>query len=110
MLNRDRLLFLCGLVINNSGSGLHHRYGLLGAPDLAHPATDALLLIDDMHRSDLSGDGADRAHLLAHIKTVAFCGIDEGLGPYRDVVMDRACRTFLDAETCLLYTSPSPRD
>ena len=67
MLNRDRFLGLCWFPRRTWGGSFNHRNGLFGAPGFAHPATDALLLIDSMHRSNVSGDGADRADLFAHV-------------------------------------------
>src|SRR5512142_1335431 len=97
MSDRDGLLRLRGLLHLGRGD-LDHGNRFLGAPGLAHPAADALILIDDVDLADVSGDGVHRADLLAHVDAHALGGIDEGLRPDRDIVEDRAGGTLLHAE------------
>src|SRR5512146_1676521 len=98
MSDRNGLLRLRGLLRLGCG-GLDHGNRFLRAPGLAHPAADALLLVDDVDLADISGDGVHRADLLAHIDAHALGGIDEGLRPDRDIVEDRAGGTLLHAES-----------
>ena len=76
-----------------------HRYRLLGTPGLAHPAADALLLFDHVYCPDVAGYRIDGANLCTDIDTYALCRIDIGLGTYGDIILDRARRTLLDAES-----------
>src|SRR5512143_270751 len=86
-------------LLHRGRRGLDHGDRFFGAPGLAHPAADALHLVDDMDLADIAGDGVHRADLLAHIDAHALGGIDEGLRPDRDIIEDRAGGTLLHAES-----------
>jgi len=98
LLYRNR--FLCLRFFLHSGQiSIYHRYRFFRTPGLAHPAADALLLIDHMHRMDFAGDRVNRADLLTDIDAETRRRINECLWTSWDIVEDRTRRTFLDAET-----------